>query len=218
MKVCCISDTHGHLIELPKCDLLIHAGDLTGRGTPFEVERALSWLHEAPAAHVVTIAGNHDFLFERDPQKAREVLGRFRVIYLQDSGIEIEGHSIWGSPFQPWFYDWAFNFAAEAKAGRDQASRTWAKIPVNTEILITHGPPRDILDRTARGETVGCPHLLERIKELPHLKYHVFGHIHEGYGMRERDGVTYINACTCTLKYQPTNPPVMFDLGVKNEH
>ena len=80
--------------------------------------------------------------------------------------------------------------------------------------MITHGPPADILDLTSDGLHVGCKQLLERVKQIkPRL--HVFGHIHEGYGRVEQDSTIFVNASTCTLRYKPTQPPIVVDLPVK---
>jgi hypothetical protein len=126
--------------------------------------------------------------------------------YLQDGLIEVGGLRIWGSPWQPWFFDWAFNLPR----GPALASK-WALVPDGVHVLVTHGPPAGILDRTANEEAVGCHDLaraLERI--LPRL--HVFGHIHESYGRLERDGTTFVNASNCDLKYRPVQAPIVVEL------
>jgi Icc-related predicted phosphoesterase len=90
----------------------------------------------------------------------------------------------------------------------------WAKIPDQVDVLITHGPPANILDLTFLGQHVGCPQLLQRIKQIkPRL--HVFGHIHEGYGREEQDSTIFVNASTCNLRYKPSQPPIIVDLEVK---
>lgn len=205
MRIVCLSDTHNHLdrIDVPDGDLLIHAGDFTGRGTQPEVERFAEVLAALPHAHKVVIAGNHDFMFELAPDEARDLL--IDCTYLEDSGCEVGGLRIWGSPWQPWFHDWAFNLR-----GEDELAARWALIPDDTDVLITHGPPRGILDRTPDGEEVGCAELERAIRRVrPGL--HVFGHIHEGYGLVERAGTIHVNACNCTLDYRPTNAPVSLD-------
>lgn len=205
MRICCLSDTHGRRVEVPEADLLLHAGDLTGRGTLGEVEAAHAWLASLPHRHKVVIAGNHDFAFEREPAKARALMTG--VTYLEDEEVGIEGLRIWGSPWQPWFYDWAFNLPRGA-ALREK----WALIPAGIDVLVTHGPPHGILDRVHRGDDVGCEELLAAVRRLrPRL--HVFGHIHEAYGQVERDGVQFVNASTCTLAYEPSNAPILVDLA-----
>jgi predicted phosphohydrolase len=173
-------------------------------GRSEEIERFDHWLGTLPHEHKVVIAGNHDFLFERDPDRARALLAN--ASYLQDGLIEVGGLRIWGSPWQPWFFDWAFNLPR----GPALASK-WALVPDGVHVLVTHGPPAGILDRTANEEAVGCHDLaraLERI--LPRL--HVFGHIHESYGRLERDGTTFVNASNCDLKYRPVQAPIVVEL------
>jgi Icc-related predicted phosphoesterase len=127
--------------------------------------------------------------------------------YLQDSGVEINGVKFWGSPWQPWFHDWAFNLKTST-----QLRSKWNLIPTDTDVLLTHGPPFGILDRTQRtGESVGCHELLLAVRRVS-PKLHVFGHIHEGYGMKQVGETLFANASTCTLQYRPTNSPVVVDL------
>ncbi len=115
------------------------------------------------------------------------------------------GTRVWGSPFTPEFMDWAFMGTPEI------LSAIWAKIPKNLDILITHGPPFGILDRTTRGVNAGCPKLLE-VVQIQTPRIHVFGHIHEGYGMREKDGTVFVNASLCNANYDLVNKPVTIDL------
>ena len=205
MRIVCISDTHCRHddVDLPDGDLLLHAGDATKRGTLDQIRDFDRWLGTLPHPHKVVIAGNHDFGFETDPT-ARALITN--ATYLQDEGIEIAGVSVWGSPWQPRFFDWAFNL----DRGPDLAA-VWAKIPDRTDVLLTHGPPRGILDRTFRGEDVGCDDLLEAAQRVK-PKLHVFGHIHEAYGRLDRDGTTFVNASTCTLRYEATQAPIVVDL------
>lgn len=91
----------------------------------------------------------------------------------------------------------------------------WAKIPTDVEILMTHGPPHGILDTCSDGFQAGCEELKEVVERIK-PRVHIFGHIHEAYGFYS-DGVTsYINASNCTLRYQPTNPALVFDLPIKH--
>jgi Icc-related predicted phosphoesterase len=206
MRIVLIADTHGlhDSIEIPDGDLLIHAGDLTNRGTLEQVRQAGDFLADLPHRWKVLIAGNHDFCFERQAIDAVIALGE--VFYLRDSGIEIDGKRIWGSPWQPWFCNWAFNLRTDS-----ELREKWDLIPSDTDILVTHGPPRGILDRTARGESAGCREL-SRAVERVRPEVHVFGHIHEAYGQESRDGTLFVNASVCTLGCEPVQPPVVIDL------
>src|SRR5262245_57714244 len=142
-RIVCISDTHTRHeeLEMPPGDILVHAGDLTDLGDETDVVDFDRWLGTLPYPHKIVIAGNHDFLFERDPVRARRLITN--AVYLQDSEVEVEGLRFWGSPWQPWFYDWAFNLAR----GEPLAAK-WRLIPEQTDVLITHGPPAGICDTT----------------------------------------------------------------------
>ncbi len=207
-RIVCISDTHNRQgqFEVPDGDVLIHAGDLTGRGTVPEVTAANEWLGRLPHRDKIVIAGNHDFLFERQNARARSLVTN--AIYLEDSASLVQGLRIWGSPWQPWFYDWAFNLPR----GRALAEK-WRGIPEGIDILVTHGPPLGILDETASGEHAGCEELRSRIEGMgapPRL--HVFGHIHEGHGILRTPGTTFVNASICDLAYRPVNRAIVIDL------
>ena len=206
MRVVCISDTHNQLnkVSVPPGDLLIHAGDLTGHGSLKELRRADRDLAELPHRHKVIIAGNHDWAFVREPAAARASIKS--AIYLEDEAVVIQGLRLYGSPWQPWFFDWAFNYPRGASL-----KPVWDRIPEATDILITHGPPLGHGDCTTRGSCVGCPDLAAALRRIkPRL--HVFGHIHEGYGVTLEGPTTCINASVCRVDYAPLNPPIVIDL------
>ena len=203
MKIVCISDSHGqhHALNLPEGDMILHGGDFTKRGTENQVREFLSWFSRLPYKYKVFIAGNHDFLAEEEPDLFRFMIPE-NCIYLEDASTTIEGLKIWGSPYTPWFYDWAFNRHRGA-----EIQLHWEKIPDDTDILITHGPPAGILDKTFRNEPVGCDDLRKAIQRVkPRL--HLFGHIHEGYGRFDKDGTAFINASVLNIQYQLVNAPV----------
>ena len=152
------------------------------------------------------IAGNHDFWFEKATDLDLEKMIPKEIVYLNDSGIDIEGFFIWGSPITPWFYDWAFN-----RHRGDAIAKHWELIPANTEILITHGPVHGILDRTFSNIHAGCEdlkHTIDCIKP----KVHICGHIHEGYGMLDKEETLFINASVLNFKYELVNAVVEFEL------
>jgi predicted phosphodiesterase len=206
MRIVCLSDTHDQhgALQVPDGDLLLHAGDATMKGSLEQIEAFDAWLATQPHRAKVVIAGNHDWGFERTPAQAR---ARIRhATYLEDEETTVGGLRIWGSPWQPWFYDWAFNLERGP-----QIAAKWALIPGGIDVLITHGPPLGILDRTSRGDDVGCADLLAAVQRV-RPKLHLFGHIHEGYGTVERDGTRFVNASNCTERYHPVQPPIVVDL------
>ena len=209
MRIVCLSDTHGRTAALgvPPGDVLLHAGDLTGHGSEDEVRDALAWLAGLPHPHKVLIAGNHDFLFQAEPETARRLLAEHPgLTYLEDAEAAVEGLRIWGSPWQPWFFDWAFNLPRG-----EPLEAVWQRIPSGIDVLLTHGPPAGILDRCFDGREVGCADLRRAVERIaPRL--HVFGHIHEAYGREQRGPTLFVNAATCDLAYRPHNPPVVVDL------
>ena len=209
MRIVFISDTHLHhdRLEVPPGDILVHAGDFSGRGRLEEVKAFLDWYGSLPHTHKVLIAGNHDFLAEREPRLFRSLIPD-NLIYLEDSGVTIEGIRIWGSPIQPWFFDWAFN----RQRGAD-IRQHWALIPDDTDILVTHGPPYGILDRVARdGSPVGCRDLLRRINDID-IKINVFGHIHEAYGQQSVGNTLFLNAAVLDENYILCHKPWVVDWG-----
>lgn len=207
MRFVAISDTHGkHQFELPEGDVILHAGDMSSRGLKAEIERFLDWFSSLDYRYKIFIAGNHDFFFEQAPQTEIEAMIPENLIYLNDSGVEIEGIKIWGSPIQPWFYDWAFN----RQRGPD-IQKHWDLIPEDSDIVITHGPVFGILDRTASGQVVGCEDLLPVIQRIA-PKVHLCGHIHEAYGTRQVGETLFINASILDLRYTIAHTPVVFDV------
>ncbi len=190
------------------CDLLLHAGDITMMGDPAALREFNEWcsslLDEGVVRKIVSIAGNHDFFFERNPEEAKFLLTA--STYLQDSGVELDGRYFWGTPWQPWFFDWAFNLRSE-----NELREKFEQIPARTDVLLCHGPPRGILDRTRKGDSVGSTALLERILKVG-VKLVVFGHIHESYGQIEQDGITFVNASICDVRYQAVNKPIVMNL------
>jgi len=191
---------------VPDGDILVHAGDFCGRGVIEEAEDFAAWFVAQPHPHKVVIAGNHDFCVEVDPNLAGRLFAAPGVTYLLDEAVTVAGLRFHGAPWQPWFHDWAFNLPRGAPI-----AEKWALIDADVDVLVTHGPPMAMLDETFSGELVGCQDLKEAIARV-RPRMHIFGHIHEGYGTRESDGTLYLNACTCTLRYQPLNPPLVVDI------
>jgi Icc-related predicted phosphoesterase len=203
-----ISDTHGKhdKLDVGSGDLILHAGDCTPRGQLEDIEEFLRWYGDLNFEKKVLVAGNHDWDFEKTPKYCEELCANYGVVLLNDSGTKFKGLHIWGSPVQPEFCNWAFNRSrTEAAATRKHPfiGPHWDKIPANTDILITHGPPHGILDTTYYGnQKVGCSLLRQKVDEVKPV-LHVFGHIHEERGIYVNGPTTYVNTASLDLRYMP---------------
>jgi len=215
MKITFISDTHTkhNMVSssLPGGDLLIHAGDVSSMGHKHELQKFLKWFNNLDNyTHKIFIAGNHDWGFQTEPEMCKELLKVYeKVTYLQDNSETIKDNffnvvNIWGSPWQPEFYNWAFNLPK----GGEELKSVWDKIPTNTDILITHGPPYGHLD-TCIGQNLnlGCELLSNKIKTVK-PKIHVFGHIHSGYGYKFDNDTHYFNSSVLNEQYNFTQKPL----------
>jgi len=201
MRIVFIADTHNQTPKLPDGDVLVHAGDATMRGTREEFLRFDAWLGTLKFKHILFTPGNHDFYLESD----RSIL--INAMTLINEGVIIDGIMFWASPYSPRFGGWAF-----MKSESDLVN-IWNRIPNEVDVLITHGPPRGIMDGTISGENAGSQFLLERVK-IVKPKIHVFGHIHEAFGIYNNREVKYINASVLNEYYQNVNKPVVIDIGV----
>lgn len=180
LRIWHISDTHqNHLnLEIPEdIQVVIHSGDAANPKDQYSNEpyfrEFLRWFKELPIKYKIYVAGNHDSSVEQR-LITREDFELNNIIYLEHESTQIEGLNIFGSPYTPEFHNWAFNVR------RDRLVDYWSAIPENTDILVTHGPPKWILDNDL-GQNLGCNALYKRIKDLPNLKIHQFGHIHNRF-------------------------------------
>ena len=190
-----MSDTHGvhRDVVLPRGDVLVHGGDFTKKGEMSTIEDLAEWFGSvAPQfSEIVCIAGNHDLPFHAlhyenhwegfhetklNPEKVRASLRN--CTYLEDSSCIIEGGiKVFGSPWTPLYFNWAFNLQRG-----DEILEKWRLIPEDTDILITHGPPLGRGDLVAKDQEkairTGCFDLLREIQTRVKPRDHVFGHIH----------------------------------------
>ncbi|KAG9118607.1 hypothetical protein FRC07_006801 [Ceratobasidium sp. 392] len=193
IRVVYISDTHNAQPPVPEGDILIHAGDLTDVGSAIELRQVAEWLSSHPHPTKLVIGGNHDRGLDaklraakRNPAEDPEIdwpaLG---ITYLEHSTAQITilGRElrVFGSPYTPEFGQWAFQYP-QAHLLPERARAIWEDIPLDTDILVTHGPPINHLDMTSRGKPYGCPALLDRIRRVQPM-LHVFGHVHEARGI-----------------------------------
>jgi Icc-related predicted phosphoesterase len=202
-RIWVISDTHAlhEDIEVPPdIDLVIHAGDAGTSKNPTLCEEdlriGLKWLNELPIKDKVYVPGNHDTALEAG---LIDLMEYENIYFLLHESIVIDGIHIFGSPYTPHFNNWAYNVAPK------NLKRTWENIPTGVDILITHGPPKGILDRCQDGYKAGCEELKLKVQEIK-PKIHIFGHIHECGGLHNRiDGTHYINASVLDAQYALCN-------------
>lgn len=208
MRIVCLSDTHGYhdAVTVPEADVLIVAGDFSSYGRLIELHEFNQWLGKQPTKHKIVVAGNHDK--NAHQLGKQECKGAFsEAIYLEDEEVVIDGIKFYGSPWTPIFFDWYFMLPR----GPELRAK-WDLIPNDTDVLITHGPPAGKCDWSPYGqERVGCDELrtaTERVRP----SYHIFGHVHSGYGTAFNEHTVYVNASSCNERYAPVNEPVVLEI------
>jgi Icc-related predicted phosphoesterase len=231
MKLTLISDTHTKhnniisskssrkkdgLLDLPGGDILIHAGDFMSSGySQREAEEFFEWFNNLDDYdHKIFIAGNHDRIMQLKPELMTGLLTGYKHIdYLEDDWVHIGEDednivSIYGTPWQPEFHQWAYNLPRNG----DELKSKWDAIPETTDILITHGPAWGMLDdvENRRGIHLGCELLTERIKTI-RPKIHVCGHIHSGYGHYFDGHTHFFNASVLDETYYYSQLPWNID-------
>jgi len=222
MKLIVISDTHGmhrKVKNIPDGDVLIHCGDFSNVGEKEQIIDFIEWFASFPHKHKIFIAGNHDKSFDpkywqspSDKLWKEDTLDYVKikgVTYLENSETVIDGVKFWGSPITPNFWEqyWAFNAARG-----ETIKRYWDLIPKDTDVLITHGPPRHRKDWVINGGlSVGCEELDKRISEVNPI-FNFFGHIHESYGIEEEVNTTFANASLLDEDYRLVNKPLEFKI------
>ncbi|HEY4179483.1 MAG TPA: metallophosphatase domain-containing protein [Kofleriaceae bacterium] len=209
MRIVAIADTHTFTddFRVPDGDVLIHAGDMCRGGSLSELRTITAWLAAQPHRHKIVVAGNHDWCFVREPSAARSILAALgNAHYLEDSEVTLDGLRFYGSPWQPEFNNWAFNLPrGEALAAK------WRQIPLGLDVLITHGPPAGMGDRSSYSGRAGCAELRVRVGEVaPRL--HLFGHIHEDGGAWREGQTLYSNVTT----WECERGASVFDIDASN--
>jgi Icc-related predicted phosphoesterase len=198
MKILHLSDTHGKhrlLTNLPKADIIIHSGDMCFAGTASEFSDFADWFCELDYPYKIFIAGNHDIiLHEADAEKMQSFFPE-NIAYLYNSGVEIEGLKFWGVPFM-------FEMPEKQKPHQE--------IPPDIDVLITHNPPYCILD-FSENIHYGCVDLLGKVLYVK-PKYHLFGHIHDAYGIEKSKNTTFVNAAVMNEAYELVNSPVLIEI------
>lgn len=225
MIITLISDTHSKhneiTADLPGGEILIHAGDISTRGYQHEIESFCKWYDSLDNYfHKIFIAGNHDWGFQDYPKAQQTLLDKHvNIDYLQDEEITLyydgpngeyweDNIHIYGAPWQPEFYNWAFNLPRNGV----ELQAKWDMIPWNLDILVTHGPAYGFVDTVynRQHEPLGCGLLAAKIKEVK-PKIHVCGHIHSGHGYKFDGDTHYFNASVLNENYEYANKPITFD-------
>jgi Icc-related predicted phosphoesterase len=220
MRIVALSDTHlfHKRLAIPDGDMLIHAGDFSMRAKFGDVVEFATWFKSQPHQYKLLIAGNHDCYCDTHHGWTREEF--FPAIYLCHEEVTVGGYRIFGSPYSPSpgyrnnHSSWSFDYPRPGPRARE----LWSQIPYGLDILITHGPPKGILDLIPRdlcdpGED---PHIgdedLAREVERACPKIHIFGHIHEGHGTMQQSKTRFYNVSVCDDRYQPNNPITIINL------
>ena len=122
---------------------------------------------------------------------------------------------MYGSPWQPWFWDWSFN-APDGPEGEIFLDKKFSLIPDRVDILLVHGPPKGFGDVAPDGRSCGSTSLLRQLQRAkPKLSVH--GHIHCGRGnwtyprANAEDGII-CNASVLNEEYHLVHPAFVFEI------
>jgi len=197
MTILHLSDTHckhHSLKNLPFADIIIHSGDVSLAGSENEILDFIKWFVALPYKYKIFIGGNHDHgLHDANIEGMPE-----NCFYLNNSGVTIEGIQFYGMPL----------FMEDIMSG--DYDKNIQKIPTDTDVLITHQPPHSMLDFSAN-YNYGDRILLQAVLEI-RPKYHLFGHIHNAYGIEKSKHTTFVNASLLNENYELVNEPVMLEI------
>lgn len=203
MKILHLSDTHGqhkNLKSLPEADVIVHSGDFTFAGSEEEAYDFMNWFCNLPYKHKIFIAGNHDMCM----YGADHIDGLSRnVHYLYNNSVVIDGIKFYGIPM----------FMEDCMDGNLDVFIN--NIPDDTDVLITHMPPKGTCDLANYGkgpEHRGNATLAELLKKL-HPTCHLFGHEHDAYGKTIKENVIYSNACVVDSRYNLINNPTIININ-----
>jgi Icc-related predicted phosphoesterase len=181
-------------------DVLIHCGDsgFGFNGSNSEVDELDEWFGRQEFDRILYVGGNHDFAIENRVRMGDQVFRN--AVFLQDQSLHHGGIKFYGAPWVPELSQWAFYLPPE------EMRKRWELIPEDTDVLITHTPPLNILDHNRSGKACGCPDLRKRITDL-RLRFHCFGHVHASAGTLNLIRTTYINASMVNSQYELVRRP-----------
>lgn len=213
MRLALISDTHGFLPEIPSdVDAVIHAGDIGPDRDPINWYRDVlyPWA-ERVGVPIYATFGNHCFIGQRHaiPDGRPDNLS-----FIVDQAFTINGVKFWFSPWSNLFGAWAYMVDEAGLAAR------YAKIPEDTEVIVSHGPPKNYGDKIlwdGQLQNVGSVALAERAAQLPLLRYIITGHIHEAHGHYLMGHVRVLNVSHVDEMYRPKHAPMILELADGNQ-
>ena len=205
IKILHITDTHNYYDTMgynSNVDVVVHTGDAQCH-TSIEFYKFIEWYKNYPVENKIYVAGNHDTFIEKNESLCKEIFKDSGIIYLNKNSIIINGLKFYGEPLSPRFGTWSF------MADRSKMNKHWEYIPKDVDVLLTHTPPKGILDLTENYdrslEMCGCSALQKRIfkNNYANLKLHAFGHIHNGHGiintgLRTINNIIFSNATAVT--------------------
>lgn len=230
----CISDTHSQhdlMPPLPKGDILLHTGDFTlDYGTPEELNSFATWIEKQDFKHKIIIAGNHEITFDvkreahykktwpnlkdLDFAETKKLLtDKKTFVYLEDSFTIVEGIKIYGTPYNPICFDYGF------QREESELKEIYEKIPVDSDIVMTHTPPHGILDKCNSGDIAGSPSLRDILLNKVNNKVSVFGHIHEAHGKQKIGEKLFLNSAIVDTSQPPhvVKSPYVFKMNKKTK-
>lgn len=196
MRIVIIGDTHCQhsKLSIPEGDVIIHCGDFTKNGTQSELQNFINWLAHLPIQYKIIIVGNHDPII--DTYQASLFQRDHNITVLRDNQITLNSELTIGGYWN--FFD----------------------IPKSLDILVTHYPPKGILDEVPAysrfnnnqdSVSIGNSKLLDQVlTQKP--KYHLFGHNHNQGGLSVKYGsTTYINCAVLDDSYNLVRQPIVMD-------
>lgn len=248
MKIISVSDLHGYLPQLPECDVVTISGDIIPLNIQKKLEESIAWLSgpfqtwalNLPCQKVLFIAGNHDFALEyllnngthlaietghswrtmgSDSWDITELLFQIesnnKIVFLSDSEYNFNGVKFYGTPWCPSLMNWAFY------KNSDDLNKVFAKIPKNTDVLITHCPPKFgtqgvVLEKNWNYRSnFGCEELYNNVKNIFSEKttptWVISGHIHSGnHKVETENNINYVNVSIKDEDYKDAYKPFEF--------
>ena len=210
LRLVLISDTHGHhdMLQVPPGDVLIHAGDFTRYGRHDDVIAFNQWLGTLPHAFKFVILGNHEsnsaWVKGGAPYTQARCMLSFATLLVNESAEVPIAHEAHDNDVMP-LRLFGTNFAWPMAEGEDHPN--YSLIPKDTDVLITHGPPKGNVDGM-----LGCQSLARHVERV-RPKVLVCGHIHEAHGVEMRAGTCYANAANAKRGHgQMGWEPIVLDI------